>query len=407
MTTVPRRVVVTGLGVISALGHDAEAFAAALFAGRGGIGPITRIPTDGLGVRVAAEVRGFDASAHFTKKHVGLLDRFAQFAMVAARQAIAQSAPPFAQGLGTRTATLIGTGAGGLGTQDDNFHKIYAENAKRVHPFIIPRAMASAAASHISMEFGLTGPAYAISSACSSATHAIGEAFHMVRWGRVEAAVAGGSEAPITYGSMKAWEAMRVMSPDICRPFSRDRGGLVLGEGAGVFVLETLEHAARRAAPILAEIAGFGMGADALDIVQPSADGAAQAMRAALDDAGLTADQVDYINAHGTGTASNDATETAAIRAVFGDAAERLAVSSTKGAHGHALGAAGGLELAATILAIGRGFLPPTINYTTPDPACDLDYVPNQARAARIDVALTNSFAFGGLNAVLAIRRVA
>ena len=405
--TAPRRVVVTGLGVISALGHDAAAFAAALFAGAGGIGPITRIPTDGLGVRVAAEVRDFDPAAHFAKNRVGLLDRFAQFAMVAARQAIAQSAPPFDQGLGARTATLIGTGVGGLGTQDDNFRKIYAENAKRVHPFIIPRVMASAAASHIGMEFGLTGPAYAISSACASATHAIGEAFHMVRWGRAEAAVAGGAEACITYSGMKAWEAMRVMSPDTCRPFSRDRDGMVLGEGAGVFVLETLEHATGRGAPILAEIAGFGMGADAGDIVQPSAEGAARAMRAALADAGLSADEVDYINAHGTGTASNDPTETAAIRAVFGAAADRLAVSSTKGAHGHALGAAGGLELAATILAIGRDLVPPTINYATPDPACDLDYVPNQARAARIDAALTNSFAFGGLNAVLAVRRFA
>ena len=400
-----KRVVVTGMSVVSALGANSEAFARALFANESGIGPIVEIPTEDLNVRMAAEVKGFVPRTHFPGSRSSLLDRFAQFALVAAREAVEQAAPPFADGLGARTATVVGTGIGGLGTQDDNFYKIYAEDVKRGHPFINPRVMGSAATSHISMEWGLTGPAYAVSSASASATHAIGQGFHMVCSGLAKAAVVVGAEACITFGGMKAWEAMRVMSTDTCRPFSRDRSGMVLGEGAGVFVLETLDDARDRGARILAEIAGFGMSADGGDIVQPAVDGAARAMRAALDDAGLARQEVSYINAHGTGTASNDVTETAAIHAVFGDHAARLAVPSTKGAHGHALGAGGALELVATILGITHGLLPPTVNFTEPDPACDLDYVSNQARPASTTAALSNSFAFGGLNAVLAVRR--
>jgi nodulation protein E len=254
------------------------------------------------------------------------------------------------------------------------------------------------------MEFGLTGPGFTFSTACSSAGHAIGHAFWMVRGGAADLAIAGGSEAPFSFGLLKAWEAMRVVSPDTCRPFSRDRRGMILGEGAAMFILEPLEAARARGARIHAEIVGFGMSSDAAHITQPSAEGAMRAMRAALQDAGMAPEQVGYINAHGTGTVANDAAETAAIRAVFGAHADRLAVSSTKSMHGHALGAAAALECLAAVLALRDGVLPPTANFNEPDPACDLDVIPNHARAAQVECALSNSFAFGGLNAVLALR---
>jgi nodulation protein E len=255
------------------------------------------------------------------------------------------------------------------------------------------------------MEHGITGPSFTVASACASANHAIGIAFHMVRSGAVDVAVTGGTEATITFGTMRGWDALRVMAPDTCRPFSRDRKGMVLGEGAAVAVIESLERARARGAEILAELVGFGMSSDAGDIVLPSAEGAAAAIKGCLADAGLAPEDIDYINAHGTGTAANDITETKAIHAVMGDHAKRLAVSSTKSMHGHALGAAGALELAATVIALREGFIPPTANFTEADPQCDLDYVPNQARQQRIDVAMSNSFAFGGQNAVLALRR--
>jgi nodulation protein E len=255
------------------------------------------------------------------------------------------------------------------------------------------------------MEHGITGPSFTVASACASANHAIGIAFHMVRSGAVEVAVTGGTEAAITFGTMKGWDALRVMAPDTCRPFCLDRKGMVLGEGAAVVVLERLERAQARNAEILGEIVGFGMSSDAGDIVLPSPEGAAAAMRACLADAGLAPEDIGYINAHGTGTAANDITETKAIHMVMGEHARRLPVSSTKSMHGHALGAAGALELAATLIALRESFIPPTANFTAPDPQCDLDYVPNEARSQRVDVAMSNSFAFGGQNAVLALRR--
>jgi nodulation protein E len=275
----------------------------------------------------------------------------------------------------------------------------------RVHPLTIPKTMANAGASHISMEFGITGPSYTISTACSSASHAIGQAFWMVRTGAAPLAITGGSEAPFSFGILKAWEALRVVSPGTCRPFSKDRNGMVLGEGGAMLVLEPLEAARARGARIHAEIVGFGMSSDACHITQPSADGAARAMRSAICDGRLLPESIGYINAHGTGTQANDPTETSAIRAVFGAHANRLAVSSTKSMHGHALGAAGALEALAAILALRDGFLPPTANYNEPDPACDLDVVPNSARKAQIEYALSNSFAFGGLNAVLVFHK--
>ena len=398
------RVVITGLGIVSPLGKNVAEVTARLRAGRGAIGPITIIPTEGLITKIGAEVRDFDPAAYFADRQLTLLDRCAQFALVASREAIGQSGLSFRDGLGQRTATIIGAGVGGMTTLDDCFHRVYAEGAKRIHPLTIPKFMISAAMSHITMEHGITGPSFTVASACASANHAIGVAFHMVRAGSVDVAVTGGTEAVFTCGTIMGWEALRVMAPDTCRPFSRDRRGMVLGEGAAIMVLEDRARAEARGAEILAEIVGFGMSSDALDIVLPSAAGAASAMRACLADARLTAEEVGYINAHGTGTVANDVTETKAIHMVFGDHAWKLAVSSTKAMHGHALGASGALELAATIMALRQGFIPPTANFTEADPDCDLDYVPNEARAAQIEVAISNSFAFGGHNAVLAIR---
>lgn len=400
------RVVITGMGAVTPLGATAADTWSAMCEGRSAIGPITTLPREELRFGIAAEVRDFDPLAYFDEKRLILLDRVSQFALVAARQAVAQSGIDFAAGgLGENTAVVIGTGIGGEQTNDEASRRLYGEKNPRLHPLTIVRLMANAPASQISIEHGLTGPAFATVSACASANHAIAQAFHMVRSGVADAAVTGGTESCITLGAIKAWEAMRVLADDTCRPFCKQRHGLVLGEGAGAFVLETLEHAERRGAAILAEIVGAGMSADAGDIVFPSEAGAARAMRRALADASLTPEDIDYINAHGTGTPANDPTETRAIRQTFGAHADALAVSSTKSMHGHALGAAGAIELIAVIGALRDGVIPPTANFLDADPECDLDYVPNVARERPVHAALSNSFAFGGLNAVIALRR--
>jgi nodulation protein E len=399
-----RRVAVTGVGVVSALGADRAAFWRALAVGRPGIGPIRAVDCSDLRFSNGAEARDYDPSGHFEPKALDSLDRFSQLALVAAREAAADAGFPPSDGLPGRTAVVTGSSLGGQTTEDAYFHELYAKGRNRVPPLSIPRVMANAATSAVTMELGLTGPAFTLSTACSSANHALGLALWMVRQGTCDCAFAGGSEAPFSRGNLKAWEALRAVSPDTCRPFSRDRSGLILGEGAAFLVLEPLDAARERGARIYAEIAGFGMSADASHLTQPSVAGAATAMRAALADAALAPEEVGYVNAHGTGTAANDPCETRALREVFGAHAERLAVSSTKSMHGHALGAAGALEAAATVLALAEGVLPPTANFTAPDPECDLDVIPNEARAARVAAALSNSFAFGGLNAVLAFR---
>ena len=396
-----RRVAVTGIGAISAFGHSYADLWAGVSAGQSGIRPLTLIPAGALRFPNAAEVPGYDSSRYFDEKEALLLDRFAQFAAVAAREAVQTSGVGFTPDLGERTAIVLGCSGGGKATEDDGFHHLYGLKEPRVSPLTIARAMSNAGASRVSFEYGITGPVYTVSTACSSANHAIGQAFRMIRSGEVEIAIAGGSEAPLSMGFLKAWEAMRVVSPDTCRPFSRDRRGLILAEGAAVLVLEPFERARARGAAILGEIAGFGMSSDAHHMTQPSAAGAARAMRAALDDAELAPEAVDYVNAHGTGTLANDATETEAIKTVFGAHTRNLLVSSTKSMHGHALGAAGALEAAATLGALRCGLIPPTANFTTSDPACDLDVVPNNPRAAEIEYAISNSFAFGGLNAVV------
>ncbi len=399
------RVAVTGIGAICALGRNIEDFAASLREGRSGIAPIQSADCSTLRFRNGAEVSGYDHRPYFDDKQSDFMDRFAQFAVIAAREAVADSGIEWTAALRENAAIITGSCVGGQSTEDAGFTNVYKLGQTRVHPLTIPKTMANAGASHISMEFGITGPSYTISTACSSSSHAIGQAFWMVRSGAAPLAITGGSEAPFSFGLLKAWEALRVVSPDTCRPFSKDRKGMILGEGGAMLVLEPLEAARARGARIYAEIAGFGMSSDACHITQPSAEGAARAMRAAVCDAHLMPEVVGYINAHGTGTPANDFTETAAIRAVFGPHADRLAVSSTKSMHGHALGAAGALEALAAILALRYGFLPPTANYNEPDPQCDLDVVPNVARRADIEYALSNSFAFGGLNAVLLFRR--
>lgn len=402
-----RRVAVTGLGVICSVARNSPEFWQALQQGRSGICTLQSVAPSLLRFSKGAEVRNFTASDHFDEKEVCLLDRFAQFGVVAAREAISQAKIEWTQQLRETTAIVTGSCVGGQNTEDEGFINLYRNNIPRVNPFTIPRTMENAAASRISQETGVVGPTYTISTACSSSNHAIGQAFWMVRSGAAETAISGGSESVFSFGFLKAWEAMRVVSPDTCRPFSKDRRGLILGEGAAMMVLEPLDAARARGAAILGEIVGFGMSSDAFHITQPSPDGAARAIRAAIADAGLDPTQIGYINAHGTGTIANDSTETAAIRKVFGAHADRLAVSSTKSMHGHTLGAAGAIEAAATLLALRHGVLPPTANFTEPDPACDLDVIPNTARAATVEFALSNSFAFGGLNAVVAFRRAA
>jgi nodulation protein E len=401
-----RRVAITGMGAISPLGVGAAALWQGLREGRSAIGPLHHPDAERLRVKVAAQVPdSFDPAANIDERTLPMLDRTSEFALHAAREAVAQSGLDFRQGqLGLRTAVIVGTGVGGETTQDEQSRRLYGENAARAHPLTIVRLMTNASASHISIAWGLRGPTFAVASACASANHAIIQAAQMIRWGLADVAITGGTEACLTYGALKAWEAMRVLADDTCRPFSINRRGLVLGEGAGIFVLESMEHAQARGATILAELAGSGMTADATDIVMPSADGAAAAMRQALDDAGLAPQDVDYVNAHGTGTQANDVTESRAIRLAFGAHAERLAVSSTKSMHGHALGASGALELVAVIGALRDSVVPPTANLDQVDPACDLDYVPNVGRPMPVRAALSNSFAFGGLNAVLALK---
>jgi nodulation protein E len=401
-----RRVVITGAGTVNPLAMDVAGTYAAFAAGRCAIGPLLIRDVDRLSIKIAAQVHDWQPEQHFERQRLPLLDRFAQFALVAARQAVAQSGLRFEGALADTTGVVLGTAGGGLTTTDDNYRSVYAEGKSRVHPFVVPKLMSSAAPSHVSMEFTLRGPSFALSSACASSNHAMGLAFQMVRSGLADVMLTGGAEAMLCLGGIKAWEGLRVMSPDACRPFSLSRNGMVQGEGAAVFVFEDFDHARARGAVILAEVAGFGMTSDASDIVMPSTEGAARAMAIALKDAGLAPEQIGYINAHGTGTAANDRSETAAIRTVFGAQADRLMVSSTKSMHGHLIGGTGAVELLACLMALQTDVIAPTMGFETPDPDCNLDVVPNEARAVRVEAVLSNAFAFGGLNAVLALRRI-
>ncbi len=401
-----QRILITGLGVVSPIGNTVQAFKSNLFEGRGGFGYLS-FPFRGQEVRFpAAEVKDFKIEDYIDAKKVLLLDRFSQLAVGAAKQAFDDSGLALGSEDAERTAVIIGTGVGGQNTIEDSYHKLLdPDSSGRVHPFTIPRLMVNAGASHISMTLGLTGPGFTVASACASAIHAMGVTVSMLRSGLMDRAITGGAESCLTFGTLKGWEALRVMAPDVCRPFSLGRAGMVLGEGAGMLMLETEEAAKKRGAKIYAEFAGFGMSSDAKDITTPDVAGASRAITNCLRDAGLSSEDIDYINAHGTGTRINDATESAAVKTALGEKAKKIAISSSKSLFGHALGAAGALEMLATVLSVGQNVAPPTINYQEPDPECDIDCVPNEARPMKIDVALNNSFAFGGLNASVAVRK--
>jgi len=401
-----KRVVITGAGTINALGHSVAETHEAMREGRCGIGLLEFRDVDRLSIKIGGQVRGFEVEGRFNRQQMALYDRFTQFTLIAAKEAIAQSGIEFSGELSARSGVVLGTAGGGVSTWDDNYRSVYEDGKNRVHPFVVPKLMNNAAASHVSMEHNLKGPTFTVSTACASSNHAMAQAFAMVRSGMAPVMITGGSESMLCFGGVKAWEGLRVMSKDACRPFSLGRNGMVQGEGAGVFVFEEYERARARGAEILCEVAGFAMSSDAADIVMPSKQGAARAMSGALADAGLNADQVGYINAHGTGTTANDKTECAAVADVFGPHADNLMISSTKSMHGHLIGGTGAVELLACIMALRDGIIAPTIGYEEPDPECALDVVPNEAREADVSVALSNAFAFGGLNAVLAVRKV-
>ncbi len=400
-----KRVVITGAGTVNALGLDVPSTLAAMAEGKCGIGELNFRDVDRLAIKIGGQIHAWDAEGQFNRQQMALYDRFTQFTLVAAQQAIGQSGLEFVGELALRSGVILGTSGGGLTTQDDNYRMVYEEGKNRVHPFVVPKLMNNAACSHVSMEYNIKGPCYTVATACASSNHAMGQAFNMIRCGMSTAMITGGSESMLCFGGVKAWEGLRVMSKDACRPFSLNRNGMVQGEGAAVFVFEEMEHAQKRGAEILAEVIGFAMTSDASDIVMPSKQGAARAISGAITDARLNKDEIGYINAHGTGTAANDKTECAAVADALGAHADNIMISSTKSMHGHLIGGTGAVELLACIMALKDGIIAPTINYEEPDPECALDVVPNEARDAQVDVALSNAFAFGGLNAVLALRK--
>jgi nodulation protein E len=397
------RVVITGLGVMSGIGKNTAEFWDSIQNCRDGIAPMEMVDRSRFRFQNACEVKNYHPNDYFA--NTDLIDRFAQFGVITAREAVKDANLEWNEDSGEKTCIVFGTSIGGQDEQDRGLKEIYQQDRNRLHPLTIPRIMPNSAASNVSMEFGITGATFTVSTACASSNHAIGNAFWMIRNGLYDIGLAGGTETPFSLGFLKAWESIRVVSPDTCRPFSKNRNGMILGEGGGTLVLESLESAQKRGAKIYGEIIGFGMSADASHITKPSQIGAERAMKMALKDGGVSADKIDYINAHGTGTVANDSMETAAIRTVFGSHAENLAVSSTKSMHGHALGGVSSLEAVATVLGIHHGIIPPTANYTEFDPECDLDVVPNESREKRIDYAMSNAFAFGGLNAVLVFKR--
>jgi nodulation protein E len=401
------RVAITGIGIISPLGRGRDATVDALRSARSGVRRLESIDTSGLNCRMGGEVP--------LAAHEGAFkgyDRFSRFALIAAEEAAEQAGLAGAGYEPERVGALIGTGLGGCETLDSAYRRVYGEGLTRVAPMSIAWSMYNAAASAVAARHNARGIAYAVVSACASSAHAIGQAYQAIRGGQADAMLTGGADAPLTFGIIRGWESMRVLGidndnpPAACRPFSADRKGLVLAEGAAVLVLESLDSAQRRGAAILGEIAGFGITSDAGHVTDPSSDGPARALAMAIRDGGLALDDVGYINAHGTATRANDPTETAAVKSVFGPRAHGIPMSSTKSLHGHAMGASGAIEVASSLLALNAGFLPPTINLTTPDPVCDLDYVANEARQARVGVFLSSSFGFGGMNGVVAARTV-
>ncbi len=408
-----RRVVVTGVGLVSPLGIGTGANWEALCAGQSGIGPITRFEASQFSARIAGEVKNFDPLQFVDKKDVKKMDVFIQLAIAASQFAMDDASLKVSAEMATRTGVFIASGIGGFSTIEREHKALLEGGPRRISPFFIPAAIINLAAGQVSIRFGAKGPNSATCTACSASAHAIGDAFEIIKRNDADVMIAGGSEAAITPMGVGGFAAMRALSTRndepqrASRPFDKDRDGFIMGEGSGVIILEELEFATRRGAQIYAELVGYGMAADAFHITAPSedGDGAMRVMQAALTRAGVQAQQVDYINAHGTSTPYNDKLETLAIKRVFGDHARKVAISSTKSMTGHLLGAAGGLEAGITVLAIRHQLIPPTINYETPDPECDLDYVPNTKRPAKIEFALSNSFGFGGTNGALLFKR--
>ncbi len=394
---------VTGRGVVTPLGTGIDKFWTALKSGACGIREAQSFSTEDLYITIAGEVPDFNPRERLKSKQLLLADKYSQYAGCAAQEAVAQSKLelPLKDAEAYRSACIIGSGIGGLTTLELSYKMLFKENKRATHPLTLLKAIGSSAAAHVSIEHGIKGPTFGVVSACSTATHAIGLVYRMLREGLVDIGLAGASEASLNWGATRAWQAMRVLSPDGLFPFSKNRNGTVLGEGAGILMLEEYVRAKDRGAPILAELVGYGMTADAADMVNPSIEGASTAMQIALDDGGLAPSDIDYVNAHGTATAVNDVNETRAIKRVFGNAANKLSISSTKSMHGHTLGACGGIEAAAALKAIQDNFVPPTVGLNEPDPECDLDYTPNVGKEREINYVMSNSFAFGGLNAVL------
>ena len=400
------RVVITGAGTINALGATVPETLQAMREGRLGIGPLHMRDLDRLSVKIGAQIKDFDPEIYFDRQKLALYDSVTQLTLMASREAMGQSGLEITGELSESTGVVLGTAAGGMNTWDDNFRSVYEDGKNRVHPLVVPKLMNNAAASHLSMAYNIKGPSLTVSTACASSNHAIGLAFQMVRSGMAQVMLAGGADAMLTFGGIKAWEGLRVMSKTACRPFSANRSGMVQGEGAGIFVLETYEGAKARGAEILAELIGFAMTSDAGDIVMPNQQGAVRAMRGALRDARLDPQDIGYINAHGTGTAANDKTECAAVQEAFGSHAQDVMMSSTKSMHGHLIGGTGAVELLVCLMALRDGVIAPTIGYEHPDPNCALDVVPNVARQAKVTATLSNAFAFGGMNAVLALKAI-
>ena len=399
-----RRVVVTGMGAITPLGNSVDEFWSGLKAGKCGVEKITGFDLEDLYIHIGGEVKGFDAKerlANLKDKTLPLADRFSQFAGAAALEAIKQSGLSLPVAEPYRAASIIGSGAGGLNTLEMAYRDLFIKKKRATNPLTLLRIIGSSASAHVGIEFGFRGPTFGTVSACATASHSIGLLYQFIKSGAVDVGVAGASEAVMNYGTMKAWQALRVLSAQGCFPFAKKRNGTVLAEGAGILVLEELEFARARGANIIAELVGFGMSSDAKDMVNPDIEGPKYAMRQALAEARLAPSDIGYLNAHGTATAINDVNETRAIKAVFEGAAKDLAISSTKSMHGHLLGAGGAIEAIASIKAITEGFVPATIGLDEPDAECDLDYVPNVGREKKISYAMSNSFAFGGLNAVL------
>ena len=399
------RVVITGAGTINSIGQNVVETFTSMREGRSGICELNFRDVDRLSITIGGQVKEFEAENFFNRQQLSLYDRFTQFTLIAAREALNQAGLVFTGQLSARSGVVLGTAGGGVSTWDDNYRAVYESGKNRVHPFVVPKLMNNAAASHISMEFNLKGPSFTVSTACASSNHAMAQAFQIVHSGMSKVMITGGSECMLCFGGIKAWEGLRVMSRDACRPFSANRNGMVQGEGAAIFVFEELEHAKLRGADILAEVIGFGMSSDASDIVMPSKQGAGRAITEALRSGRVSMDDVGYINAHGTGTAANDKTECAAVADVFGQHADKLLISSTKSMHGHLIGGTGAVELLACIMALKDGIVAPTIGYEEADPECALDVVPNTAREVKVKIALSNAFAFGGMNAVLALRK--